>query len=74
MYFFVCVHVCGGREGCVYVNAGTHRGQKGATDALELTFYFVVSYPMWLLGTVLCSSSRSVYVLNLQAVSPALQL
>lgn len=38
---------------CTGVSAGTHRGQKGALDPLELELQVVRSHLMWVLGTKL---------------------
>jgi hypothetical protein len=49
--------VCGrggeGKEGgeCIYVCIGVPRGQKRASDPLELELQVDVSCPMWVLGT-----------------------
>ena len=55
----VCVCVCVCARACVrvHVSAAVHRGQKGASNPLELEFQAIVSYLMWVLGIrlgVLC--------------------
>lgn len=45
------MHVCL-CVGFVHVRAGVHRGQKRASDPLELELWGIVNCPTWVLGTV----------------------
>lgn len=39
--------------GCMFIDAGTHRGQERSLDCLELGLQAFVNNPTWMLGTKL---------------------
>lgn len=55
LFYFISVSV----HTCAYVCAGAHRGQKRASNLLEVELQEVESRPSWVLGTKLESSARS---------------
>jgi len=56
----LCMSLCD----YTHVSAGTHRGQKRASDPLALEIQVVVSFLTWGLGTKLRFSARLVCTLN----------
>jgi len=66
-FLFIHVHAFGSILLCL---CGAHKGQKRASDLLELELQVVVGCLMWVLGTELRSFARAANTLNCRAVSP----
>lgn len=64
----MCVDVCMSVDVYACESTDACRGRKGTSDTLELEVYGCV---MWVLGTKLKSSARTIQALNHGATSPA---